>query len=190
MWHLYLLTSYASHTPTNLYAWSLQKGFTAIFVPPTATSQEQAAPCIPAAVGHSDIVFPLRLESMGPALCLRTDGWPVCIYLSRTDAALAGAHRLSWLLYQGLTYRAVILLEWGSHAPRLAIPPPGCHSATHGLWPACLTGLMPAHTPWDRCINKLVSIHRLHPWVLACCKSLHLLCQVVLTTDEAWMFLF
>lgn len=137
MWHLYLLTSYVSHTPTNLYAWSLQKGFTAIFVPPTATSQEQEALCIPAAVGHSDIVFPLRLESMGPALCLRTDGWPVCIYLSRTDAALAGAQRLSWLLYQGLTYRAVILLELGSHAPRLAIPP-SCLSLCHPWTLACL----------------------------------------------------
>lgn len=82
--HLYLLTRHPPTPPTNLYAWFLRRAFTAIFVPPTAATFQQR------------LVIRLS-EAEGPAPCLPADGWPVGLYLSRTDAASAGVRRLSLL---------------------------------------------------------------------------------------------
>lgn len=51
------------------------------------------------------------------------DGLSDFIWAGRTLRWLHPRDCHSWLLYQGLTYRAVILLEQGSQAPRPAIPP-------------------------------------------------------------------
>ncbi len=97
------------------------------------------------------------------------DGLSDFIWAGRTLRWLGPRDCHSWLLYQGLTYRAVILLEQGSQALRPAIPPllsvmVPCRDL--GL-PVRLTGLTPvSHPPRDRYINKLVLIHQLHPWVL------------------------
>lgn len=89
-------------------------------------------------------LFPLRWETMGPALSLLTDGWPVWLYLSRTDTARLGPRDChSWLLYQGLTLRAVILLEQGSQTTGSATPPPSCHSGTLAFLLASLVWRLP-----------------------------------------------
>lgn len=141
-WHLYLLTGFASHTPTNLYAWFLQRGFTAIFVPPTAAPRELEAPCIPAAAGH----WVNSIEAVQLSVSRLMDGLSDFIWAGRTLCWLGPRDCHSWLLYQGLTYRAVILFEQGSQAPRPAIRPSclsHCHPGTLAClldWPdACLT---------------------------------------------------
>lgn len=87
MWHLYLSTIYMSHTPTNFYAWSPQKEFTAIFVPPTAASQEQEALRIPAAVGHW--VVSIEAGEHGSS-SLSPDWWMACLTLSEQDGHCVG----------------------------------------------------------------------------------------------------
>lgn len=139
--HLYLLTGYASHTPTNLYAWFLQRGFTAIFVPPSAAPQEQEAPCIPAAAGH----WVISIEAVQLSVSGLMDGLSDFIWAGRTLRWLGPRDCHSWLLYQGLTYRAVILLEQGSQAPRPATRP-SCLSLCHPGTLACL----PAWLAWRR----------------------------------------
>ena len=100
------------------------------------------------------------------------------IWAGRTLRWLGPRDCHSWLLYQGLTYRAVILLEQGSQAPRPAAPPPPppppvCHAATQGPWPGFLLD-------WpDACFTPTQG--QIHWFICstlgckaACCKSLTL----------------
>lgn len=79
------------------------------------------------------------------------DGLSDFIWAGRTLRWLGPRDCHSWLLYQGLTYRAVILLEQGSQAPRSAIPPSClscCHPGTLACLPAWLAWrLPPTHPP-------------------------------------------
>lgn len=83
-------TSTSSCTLPNLSAWLLQGGSQpSLFLPPAPLSWEQEARPSPAAAGHWMVG---EFGSSSP------DWWMACpTYLSRTDAALAAAHRLSLL---------------------------------------------------------------------------------------------
>lgn len=106
------------------------------------------------------------------------DGLSDFIWAGRTLRWLGPRDCHSWLLYQGLTYRAVILLEQGSQAPRPAVPPPSvCHAAIHGPWPACLLAwlawrLPPTHPGTDTLTNLSWFISSTLGCKAACCKSL------------------
>lgn len=82
-------TSTSSCALPNLSAWVLQGGSQpSLFLPPAPLESRRLGPVQQRRVTE-------WWESLGPALL--TDGWPVWLYLSRTDAALAVAHRLSLL---------------------------------------------------------------------------------------------
>lgn len=74
------------------------------------------------------------------------DGLSYFICAGRTLRCLGPRDCHSWPLYRGLTYRAVILLEQGSQAPRPAIPPllSVMLPSRDIELPSCLTGLTPA----------------------------------------------
>lgn len=72
---------WASCTAPNLYAWVLQRGLTAIFVPPTSTTWEQEARNIPAVTGHWTVG---EFGSSSP------DWWMACPTLSEQDRRCAG----------------------------------------------------------------------------------------------------
>lgn len=158
-WHLYLLAGYASHTPTNLYAW----GFTAIFVPSTAASREQEAPCIPVATGHW--VFSIEVGEHGSS-SLSPDWWMACLTLSVQDGRWVG-----WgpEIVTPDCFIRVWLIELSSsqskvprHLVQRSTPPPPtsyvCHVAIRGPWAACLLAPLawcppPTHPGTDTLTN-------------------------------------
>lgn len=113
------------HSP-NLPARVLQRGLTAIFVPPTSTSWEHEALRIPAATAHWMVGEWVQLSGL-------MDDLSDFIWAGRTLRWLRPADCHFWLLYQGLTYRAVILLEWGSQALQ-PFPPPVIQGARPMNW--------------------------------------------------------
>ena len=149
-WHLYLLAGYASHTPTNLYARFLH----------LCSSRR----CLSRARGsaHSSGGRSLSRFHWGRRAWVQLpvsglmDGLSDFIWAGRTLRWLGPRDCHSWLLYQGLTYRAVILSEQGSQAPRSAIPPSclsRCHPGTLArlLWLA--RRLPPTHPGTDTLTN-------------------------------------
>lgn len=129
--------TYTSHTPTNLYAWFLQRGFTATFVPPTTASRVQEALHIPAAAGHW--VVSIEAGEHGSSF-LSLDWWMACLTLSEQDGRCVG-----WgpeIVTPDCFIRAWLIelsSSW-SKVPRHFVqpfPPPVCHAAIQGPWPAC-----------------------------------------------------
>lgn len=169
--HLCLSTCETSQTPNNRHAWFLWRGLTTIFVSlALPLALERLCAFLQPLVTES---FPLWLESMGE-LCVSglMDGLSDFIWAGRTLRWLWPRDCHFWLLYQGLTYRAVILLEQGSQAPRPAIPSfclSQCHPGTLACMASCLTGcLHPTHpgTHSLKKTKKIVLIHQPHPYLL------------------------
>lgn len=174
--HLYLLAGYASPLISN--ARCLRSHL--------CSSRRREAPRIPAG-GWSFGRFPSRRERERAWVRLSVsglmDGLSDFIWAGRTLRWLGPRDCHSWLLYQGLTYWAVVLLEQGSQAPRPARPAP----LRPVMLPSRDLGMPPTQPPGDRYIKKLVLIHQLHPGVFVVCrKNL----SVFYPLDEAWMFLF
>lgn len=154
--HLCLSTCETSQTPTNRHAWFLWRGLTTIFVSSALPLEsERLCAFLQPLVTES---FPLWLESMGE-LCVSglMDGLSDFIWAGRTLRWLWPRDCHFWLLYQGLTYRAVILLEQGSQAPRPAIPSfclSQCHPGTLACMASCLTGCLHPTHPGTHSLKK------------------------------------
>lgn len=154
--HLCLSTCETSQTPNNRHAWFLWRGLTTIFVSlALPLALERLCAFLQPLVTES---FPLWLESMGE-LCVSglMDGLSDFIWAGRTLRWLWPRDCHFWLLYQGLTYRAVILLEQGSQAPRPAIPSfclSQCHPGTLACMASCLTGCLHPTHPGTHSLKK------------------------------------
>lgn len=85
--HLYLSTGYVSHTPTNLYAWLFQRGFTAIFVSSyrcLSRARGSAHSCSDWSLSHFHWGGRPWESSLSP------DWWMACLTLSEQDGRCVG----------------------------------------------------------------------------------------------------
>lgn len=155
-----------SHPPPNFYAWFLQRGFTAIFVPPNTRGS-----------AHSSSDWSLGCFHWGGRAWVQLSVFWLMDGLS--DFIWAGRTLLGWgpEIVTPDCFIRVWLWElsscWSKVPRQLVQSPPSLLSFRDLGLPTSFTGMTPASYPcWDRYINQLPLIHLLwgiiRPLLRAC----------------------